>query len=142
MSVGQRRVRLAEQIAATAISGVGRVEAETRRVREIVEATTAEARSVRDKVESRVATLVAAADASASRAVTEITGQVEKVAAYSDAQASRVTAEVTQRLESEIVAAATSTAATADITTRTVVEGVRRDIQAQLRSEPRRCPST
>ena len=64
--------------------------------------------------------------------MTEIAGQVEKVAAYSDAQASHVAAEVTWRLESEIVAAATSTAAMADITTCIVVEGVRRDIQAQL----------
>ena len=56
----------------------------------------AEARSMRDEVESRVATLAAAADASASRAVTEIVGQVEKVAAYSDAQASCIAAEVTQ----------------------------------------------
>ena len=85
-----------------------------------------------DEVKSRVATLAAAADASASRVVMEIVGQVEKVAAYSDAQALCVTAEVMQQLESEILAAVTSTAATADITTRTVVEGVRRDIQAQM----------
>ena len=43
-----------------------------------------------------------------------------------------ITAEVTQRLEKEIVAAAMSTAAMAEVNTRTVVEGVRRDIQAQL----------
>ena len=54
------------------------------------------------------------------------------MAAYSDAQASRVAADVTARLEHEVQAAATSTAATAELTTRTVVEGVRRDIQAQL----------
>ena len=52
---------------------------------------------------------------------------------YSDAQASCVTADVTQRLEKEIVAAATTTAATAEITMRIVIEGVRRDIQAQLK---------
>ena len=62
----------------------------------------------------------------------EISSRVKEVVEYSDAQASRVTADVTQRLEKEIVAAATSTAATAKINTRTVVEGVRRDIQAQL----------
>ena len=92
----------------------------------------AEVRSVRDEVESRVATLVAAADASTSGAVTKIVGQVEKMAAYSDAQASCVTTEVMQQLESEIVAAETSTAAMVNITTRIVVEGVRRDIQVQL----------
>ena len=44
----------------------------------------------------------------------------------------RVTVDVSQRLEKEINAAVTSTATTAEITTRTVIEGVRRDIQAQL----------
>ena len=63
VSVQQCRAQLAEQSAATAISGVGRVEQETRRIREMVEATTAEAKSVRGEVESRVATLAAAADA-------------------------------------------------------------------------------
>ena len=37
-----------------------------------------------------------------------------------------------QQLEKEITAAAMSTTATAEITMRTVVEGVRRDIQAQI----------
>ena len=42
--------------------------------------------------------------------------------------------DVTARLEHEIQAAVTSTVATAELTTRTVVEGVRREIQAQLDS--------
>ena len=45
---------------------------------------------------------------------------------------SRIAAEVTQRLEQEIGAAASSTGATAEITTCIAVEGVRRDIQAQM----------
>ena len=111
---------------------MGRVEKETRRVREMVEATTAKARSVRGDVESRVATLAVAADMSAARTAEEISSRVKEVVEYSDAQASRITADVTQRLEKEIVAAATSTTATAEVMTRTVVEGIRRDIQAQL----------
>ena len=98
----------------------------------MVEATTAEARSVRGDVESRVATLAVAADASAARTAEEISSRVKEAVEYSDAQASRIAVDVTQRLEKEIVAAATSTAATAEINMRTVVEGVRRDIQAQL----------
>ena len=115
-----------------AISGVGRIEEETRRVRQMVEAMTAEARSVHGDVESRVATLAVAADASAARTAEEISCRVKEAVEYSDAQASHVAADVTQRLEKEIVVAVTSTAATAEINTRTVVEGVRRDIQAQL----------
>ena len=101
---------------------------ETHRVRELVEATTAEACSVRGKVESHVAQMVAAAEAKAARTAEHVVAEVKRVAAYSDAQASRVTADVTARLEHEVQAAATSIAATAELTTRTVVEGVRRDI--------------
>ena len=108
------------------------MEEETRRIRKMVEATTAEARSVRGDVESRIATLAAVADASAACIAEEISSRVKEAVEYSDAQVSRVTADITQRLEKEIVAATTSTAATTKINTRTVVEGVWRDIQAQL----------
>ena len=125
LSVVQRHAQMAEQSAAmAAVSGVGLVAQEMRHVREMVEATTAEAKSVRDEVESRVATLAVAADASTTRASEEIASRVKQVAEYSDAQASRVAANVAQRLEQEIVAAARSTAATAKVRTRTVVEGV------------------
>ena len=83
-------------------------------------------------MESRVAVLAAAANASATRANEEIASRVRQVTEYSDAQALRVAVGITQRLEKEIEAAATSIAATAEVTTRTVVEGVRRDIQAQI----------
>ena len=76
LSVAQLRAQAAEQTAVTAVSGVGRVERETHRVREMVEATTAEAKSVRGDVESRVAVLAAAADASATRVNEEITSRV------------------------------------------------------------------
>ena len=68
-----------------AVSGVGCVEEETRRVRQMVEATTAEAKSVRDEVESRVATLAAAADANAARTAEEISSRVKEAVEYSDA---------------------------------------------------------
>ena len=96
MSVVQRCAQLAEQIALTAISGVRRVEEETHRICKIVKATTAEAKSVRDEVESYVTSLVASADVSASCGTEVIEGRVREEAAYSDAQASRITVEVTQ----------------------------------------------
>ena len=70
---------------AIAVSSVGRGEVETHRVCKIVEATTAEAKSVHDEVESRVATLPASADASAVRMSEEIVSRVQEVVAYSDA---------------------------------------------------------
>ena len=132
MSVAQRRAQLAAQSAATAVSGVGRVADETRRVRELVEATTAEARSVRGEVESRVATLAAASEENVARVAAEVDAKVAQVAEYSDARASHVAADVTARLEKDIQVAASSATATAEINTRTAVEGARRDIQAQL----------
>ena len=63
-----------------------------------MEATTTEARSMGDEVQSRFAGLVASADASASRATEEIARHVKQVvvAAYSDVQVLRIVAEVTQ----------------------------------------------
>ena len=128
----QCRAHMAERIAESAISGVGQVADATHQACEVAEAAITEARSVHGKVKSKVATLMAQANASTAHAVEEITGCVQEVAAYLDAQALRITTEVTQRLESEIVAAVTSTATTADVSTCTVVEEVRRDVQAQL----------
>ena len=59
-------------------------------LRELVEATTAEARSVRGDVESRVATLAAASEVSAVRVAAEVDAKVAKVAEYSDAYACRM----------------------------------------------------
>ena len=68
-----------------AMSSVGRIEAATHHVREIVEATTAKARSVCDEVQIHVASLAAAADTSTSCTAEEIAGHVKEVATYSDA---------------------------------------------------------
>ena len=54
------------------------------------------------------------------------------MAAYLDAQASRIAEMITQQLEWEIHAVVMSTAATAEIRMRTIVEGMRRDVQAQF----------
>ena len=61
----QRCTRLAEQMVESALSRVGCIEDETRRVRELVEAT----RSVHGEVEAKVAMLVAQTTVSASQAV-------------------------------------------------------------------------
>ena len=93
-------------------------------------------------MESHVAQLAAAAEARAARTEERVSAEVKRVADYSDAQASRVTADVTTRLENEIEAAATHTVTTAELTTRTVVADVRRDIQAQLECYSCGCPPT
>ena len=140
VSVAQRRAQLAAQSAATAVSGVGHVTEETRRVRELVEATSAEARSVRSDIESRVATLAAESEISAARVAADVDAKVARVAEYSDARASHVAADVTARLEQDIKAAASSTAATAEITTRTAVEGVAEGHPGTIGCIPCGCP--
>ena len=95
MSVAQRRVQLAAQSAATAVSGVGRVAEEMHRVRKMVEATSAEVKSVRGDVESRIATLASASEVSAAHVAAEVDAKVAKVAEYSDARMSHVAADVT-----------------------------------------------
>ena len=112
---------MAEQVAESTLSGISQVADATH---EIAEAASAEAKSVHSAVESEVASLMARANASTAHAVEVLSGRVQKVAAHSDAQTSRVAKAVTRQLESEIQAAAMSTAATAELHTRAAVEGM------------------
>ena len=87
VSVAQRRVQMAEQIAESAFSGVGQVADETRCAHEVAEAAIAEARSVHGTVENRVAELSARADESTTHAVEVLTEQVRQTAAETEAKA-------------------------------------------------------
>ena len=87
---------------------------------------------MRDEVETKVATLAAQIVVSASHVVEEVKGRVSELVAYSDARSSCVTAKVTQQLEGELAVVASSTTATAEIQTRTTMEGMRREVEAQL----------
>ena len=83
-------------------------------------------------VESRVAALSARADESTMHTVEVLTEQMRQTAAETEAKVSRTVGTVVQQLEQEITAVAMSPAATAQVTTRTMVEGVKRDVQAQM----------
>ena len=80
ISVAQRRAQLIEQVAESAMSGVGRVVDETQRAREVAEAAIAEAKFVHGEVQSKVASLTARADASTAHAVEVLSGRVQEVA--------------------------------------------------------------
>ena len=110
------------------MSGVGCIADETRHVRKLVEATSAEARSVRGEVGSKVDTLAVKADASTAHIVEEMMGRVWEVVAYSEAQASWIAETITQQLEREMHAVVMSTAVTTKIQTCIAVEGMRRDV--------------
>ena len=84
------------------MSGISHIADKTCHVHKLVEATSAEARSVHGDVESKVATLAAKADVSTAHAVEEMMGRAQEVAVYSDAQASHIAKTITQQLEREI----------------------------------------
>ena len=89
-------------------------------------------RSVGDEVEAKVDMLAVQTAVSTSQVVEAMQGRISELAAYSDGRSSRIAADVTQRLEGKITAVASSTAAMAEIQMRTVVEGVRMSVEAQL----------
>ena len=132
VSVVQRCTQMAEQIAESAFSGVGQVADETHHVRKVAEAAIAEARSVHGVVESRVAALSARADESTAHAMEVLSEQVQRTVVETEARALRTVGTVVQQLEKDIIAAVMSAAATVEVTTRMMVEGVRRDVQAQI----------
>ena len=83
--VAQHQAQLAKHVAESAMSGVGQIADETRRVRGVAEAAIAEARSVHAEVESRVASLAAQADASTPHIIGVLSQCVQEVAEHSDA---------------------------------------------------------
>ena len=105
ISIAQWRVQLAEQTTEFAMSNVGRVVEETRRVCDVAEAAIAEVKSVHSEVESRVAILAAQAEASAVHIVDVLSKYVSEVVAQSEVQASHIIGTVSQRLEKDIEAA-------------------------------------
>ena len=77
-------MQLAEQVAESALSGVGQVADAMRQAREIAEAAIAEVKSIHSAVESEVALLMACADASTAHAVEVLSGRVQEVTTHSD----------------------------------------------------------
>ena len=104
--------QLAERVAESAMSGVGKVADEAGCVCGVAEATIAEARFVHGEVESRVALLAAQADASTAHIVDVLSQCVQEVAEHSDAQVSQVAGEVSQQLEKGLETVVTSAAVT------------------------------
>ena len=105
---------------------------QTRYAQSVAEAAIAEARSVRDEVASRMEEVAKRLDVSVSNIADVLTGKVQQVAAQFEAQTSHAVGQVAQQLEREVKAVVTSTAATAEQSTRVAVEDVRRESQAQL----------
>ena len=132
LSVAQRRAQIAEQKAESAFSRVGMVADQTRYAQSVAEAAIAEERSVRDEVLSRIAEVAKRSDVTVSNVADVLTGQVQQVAAQFEVHTLHAVGQVAQQLEQEVKAVATSTAATAEQSTRAVVEDVRRKITGAI----------
>ena len=109
------------------MSGIGRVANKIRRAHEVAEVAIAEVRSAQGEVQGKVALLTACADASAAHAVEVLSGRVQEVVEHSEKQTLCVAGAVTQQLEREI-----KPAATVEVQTCTAIEGMCRDVQAQI----------
>ena len=123
---------MAERVAESPMSGIGQVADATRRAPEVAEAAIAEVRSMHDEVKSKVAELSAHADASTMHAVEVLSEHIQKMAVDTEVKMSCNVGTVVQQLEQEVATAATSTAVMAEIMMRTIVEGMRRDVQVQI----------
>ena len=66
----------------------------------------------------------------------KLTGQVEEVTAHIQAQTPHATAKIKQQLEQDIEVTASSMTPTSENITRTVVEEVHHDVQAQFEQTP------
>ena len=114
------------------MSGVGHVAEDTHCACGIVEVAIAEAKSVHGEIESKVSSLVAQAVASTAHVTDALSNCVGELAAETEAKTSHTIGTIAQQLEQEIIAAASSTAAMAEVTSRMAVEGMHRDVQAQI----------
>ena len=128
----QHRAQLAERTVESALSGVGHVAEEICHAHSVEEVAISEARSMHGEIESKVSLLAAKAAVSTAHIRDALSKCVGEVVVETEAKTSHVVGTVAQQLEKEIQAAALSTAATAEIMTRTVVEGMHRDVQAQI----------
>ena len=106
VSVGQRRVQLAEGTAESVMSGVGQV-ADAVRVARAEAATAApNAQRVMGTVQTLAKSLSAHTEEATTKAMSKMEARVQQVASCSDAQTSQATGTLQQQLESEIVSIA------------------------------------
>ena len=81
VSITQQRMQVAEQLATSAMSGVGEVSQQLRHAHSVAEIVISEARVVRKAVKEEMAQICAGADASASNVAHELLSKINQVAA-------------------------------------------------------------
>ena len=132
LSVVQLRAQTAERKADTALSSAGRIADQTMRAQSVTDDAIAEARAVREEVESRISELSQCAEINTSSVLGEVTGEVKRVVEQTQAQMSHAVGTAVQQLEKEIEVAASSAIATSERATQMAVAEACRNFQAQL----------
>ena len=121
---------MAEQIAETAISGVGGMEEEMRHAHSVAEAAIAEAAAASSRMESNIAHVAAQMEAKTAQAVMALAERVRESVVEIEACTLCTVGSVVQQLEREIEAAMTGAAVTSEMKTKTAVEGLHGEIKA------------
>ena len=132
VSVAQRRAQMAEQIAETAISGVGCMEEEMRHTRSVAEAAIAEAAAVSSCMESNVVHVVVQTEAKTAQAVMALAERVRESVVETEASTSHTVRSVVQQLEREIEATTMGAIVTSEMKTKSAVQGLRGESKAHL----------
>ena len=132
VTIAQLRARTAEWKADTAQSFAGRIADETVRAQSTAEDAIAEARAVREQVESRIADLTRRAEISSSSVLGEMTGRVKETVERSQEEMSRAVGSSLQQLEQRIEVAATGATAASVEATKAAVDQTRSELQAQV----------
>ena len=104
--MAQLRAQTAERKADTALSSTRGIVDQTIRAQSTADDAIAEARVVREEVESRISELLRRAEINTSSVLGEFTGQVRQVIEQSEAQTSRTVGSAVKQLEKEIEVAA------------------------------------
>ena len=81
---------MAEQLASSAVSGVGKVSQQMRYAQSVAETAISEARITRKTVEEKMAQIRARADANASMVAHELSNKIDQVAAGAEQIASHI----------------------------------------------------
>ena len=114
------------------MSSVGRIADQVLHARTTADDAIAEARSVREQVESCIADVTKRTEIVASSVVGELTGRVDEAVRRSQADTSRAVGNVVQQLEQEIGVAASSATATSEKVAKMAVADARSEFQAQI----------
>ena len=132
VTIAQLRARTAEWKADTAQSFAGRIADQTVRAQSTAEDAIAEARAVREQVESRIADMSRRTEIASSSVVGEMTGRVKEAVERSQEEMSRAVGSSIQQLEQHIEVAATGATAASAEATKAAVERTRNELQAQM----------